>query len=67
MKLTDYIVEFLVNHGIERMFVFTGGAISHLVDSLFNRNLRNGDIKSICVMHEQAGLMNYSLSIGDTK
>lgn len=57
VKLTDYIVEFLATHGVEYMFVFTGGAIAHFLDSVFTRNLQHGDIKPVCVMHEQAGSM----------
>lgn len=57
MKLTDYIAEFLVEHGVEYIFIFTGGAISHLVDSVFDLSLRDESLKPICVMHEQAGSM----------
>jgi len=57
MKLTDYIAKFLAKQGVECMFVFTGGAISHLLDSVFKVNLLKGKLKPICVMHEQAGSM----------
>ncbi|MCR4325546.1 MAG: thiamine pyrophosphate-binding protein [Patescibacteria group bacterium] len=58
IKLSDYVAEFLVRHGIEQSFVFTGGAISHILDSIFTRHLRDGDMNEpICVMHEQAGSM----------
>ena len=57
MKLTDYITDFLVTRGVERMFIFTGGAISHLVDSVYKRYHSHGDLEPICVRHEQAGSM----------
>jgi len=53
MKLSDYIISYLASLGIKHIFVLTGGAATHLVDSFKNRN----DIKYICVQHEQAGAM----------
>ena len=57
MKLTDYVTEFLVKKGVECMFVFTGGAIAHFIDSVYTNYLNNNTLKPICVMHEQAGSM----------
>jgi acetolactate synthase-1/2/3 large subunit len=57
VKVSDYIADFLVEHGVEYVFVFTGGAIAHVVDSVFRRHLSDGSLKPICVMHEQAGAM----------
>ncbi|MBI4095138.1 MAG: thiamine pyrophosphate-binding protein [Candidatus Liptonbacteria bacterium] len=57
MKLTDYIAEFLAERGVRHVFSVTGGAIAHLVDSLGNREKAKGDIRYICVQHEQAGAM----------
>lgn len=34
VKLSDYVAEFLVNHGIEHVFTVTGGGAMHLNDSL---------------------------------
>ncbi len=53
MKLSDYIIDFLVSIGVKHVFLITGGAASHLVDSFHNRK----DIRYICVQHEQAAAM----------
>lgn len=49
MKLSDYVIEFLVNEGIRHVFVISGGAIIHCVDSA----AKNPNIKYICTQHEQ--------------
>lgn len=51
MKLSDYVVGFLADHGIEHNFVVTGGAVVHLLDSTD----RNPRIQPICVQHEESG------------
>ena len=33
MKLSDYIADFLVNHGIDSVFTVVGGGAMHLNDS----------------------------------
>lgn len=53
MKLSDYVVEFLVSIGVKKVFAFTGGASVHLIDSLSKRK----GIQYICNQHEQAGAM----------
>ncbi len=50
MKLSDYIVEFLVSQGIDKVFVVSGGAIIHSIDSV----ARHPKIDYVCVQHEQA-------------
>ena len=50
MKVSDYMVSFLVQKGISTVFALTGGAVVHLVDSLG----KNEKIDYICVRHEQA-------------
>ena len=50
MKLSDYVVQFLVDHGIPDIFLVSGGGIMHLVDSVG----RNPDIHYVCNYHEQA-------------
>ncbi|MGR3218972.1 MAG: thiamine pyrophosphate-binding protein [Candidatus Anammoxibacter sp.] len=57
MKCTDYIVRFLEENGIKCMFVFQGGAIAHLIDSVYNNYQNGGVIKPLPVLHEQAGSM----------
>ncbi len=49
MKLSDYIAEFLVQQGIKHVFVISGGAILHLIDSVS----RHPQLDYICVQHEQ--------------
>ena len=63
MKLTDYVAEFIAMGGTKKVFLVTGGAIAHLVDSLGRRKREVGDIDYIVVQHEQAAAMaaeNYS-------
>jgi len=50
MKLSDYVVNFLVAEGVTHVFEVAGGAISHLLDSCYDRK----DIKVISTHHEQA-------------
>ena len=38
MKLSDYIVDFLVKQGVKHAFVGTGGNIVHVIDSIGKRN-----------------------------
>ncbi len=53
MKLSDYIVDFLVGQGVTHTFGITGGAIIHVLDSIY----KNKDIKHICTEHEQGAAM----------
>ena len=50
MKLSDYIVDFLVKKDIKHTFGITGGAIVHLLDSIF----KHPEIEHLCTHHEQA-------------
>ncbi len=54
MKVSDYISEFLISKGIDTVFVMTGGAIAHIIDSIGERNDK---IKYICVQNEQVAAM----------
>lgn len=49
MKLSDFVFKYLKKHGLETVFMLSGGGIMHLVDSLG----RSG-IKYVCCHHEQA-------------
>lgn len=51
MKLSDYVIDFIVQQRVNHIFEFIGGAITHLLDSIYGRS----DIKCISVHHEQAG------------
>lgn len=50
MKLSDYVIDFLVSKGVGHIFEVCGGATTHLLDSLYGRT----DISVISVHHEQA-------------
>jgi acetolactate synthase-1/2/3 large subunit len=50
MKLSDYVVQFLVDHGIGDIFLASGGGIMHLLDAVG----RNPGINYYCNYHEQA-------------
>jgi len=53
LKLSDYIVRFLVGQGVKHVFALTGGASIHMIDSLAKAQ----GIEYICPQHEQAGAM----------
>lgn len=50
MKLSDYVMQFLVEKDIRTMFLVSGGGIMHLVDSVG----KNTDMRYVCNYHEQA-------------
>ena len=50
MKLSDYIVDFLVQKGVTDVFGYPGGSVTNLMDSFRKRN----DIEAHVVYHEQA-------------
>ena len=50
MKLSDFIVQFLYEQGIKHVFVVSGGAIIHSIDSV----ARHPGMFYVCVAHEQA-------------
>ncbi|MDF2858594.1 MAG: thiamine pyrophosphate-dependent enzyme possible carboligase or decarboxylase [Neobacillus sp.] len=51
MKLSDYVIDFIVKQDVSHIFEFVGGAIVHLLDSTYERN----DIQCVSVHHEQSG------------
>lgn len=51
MKLSDYVIDFIVKQGVAHIFEFIGGAITHLLDSTVDRE----DIHCVSVHHEQTG------------
>ena len=53
MKLSDYVAKFLAAQGIKHVFVITGGASAHLIDSI----AKTKGIDYVCPQHEQAGAM----------
>ena len=50
MKLSDFVIDFLVSEGITHIFEVCGGALAHLLDSLYGRT----DISTISMHHEMA-------------
>lgn len=50
MKLSDYVIQFIVQQGVRHNFEMIGGAIAHLLDSIYKRE----DIDCVSVHHEQA-------------
>ena len=53
MNLSDYVLKFLIEKKIKKVFLITGGAISFMVDA-FSRNKK---INYISVAHEQGAAM----------
>jgi acetolactate synthase-1/2/3 large subunit len=53
MKLTDYVVDFFVNHGITHVFGLTGGAVVHIFDSVD----KHPCMEPVFCHHEQAAAL----------
>lgn len=49
MKISDYIMQYLTELGIDKVFYMTGGGAMHLNDSLG----RNEKLEGVCMLHEQ--------------
>jgi acetolactate synthase-1/2/3 large subunit len=50
MKLSDYVIDFIVASGVSQIFEMPGGATTHLLDSIYGRT----DIECVTMHHEQA-------------
>lgn len=50
MKVSDYVMNFLVSEGVTHIFEVCGGALAHLLDSMYGRE----DIKAVSMHHEMA-------------
>ena len=50
MKLSDYVMRFVVDQGVKHVFMLPGGGAMHLNDSLG----RCAGIQYVCNLHEQA-------------
>jgi len=64
MKLSDYVINFLVSKDATHVFEVCGGSITHLLDSLYKRK----DIRVVSMHHEQAAAFaaeGYSRSGGN--
>lgn len=49
IKISDYIMRFVANLGVQQVFYVSGGGAMHLNDSLG----RNENLEGICMLHEQ--------------
>lgn len=50
MKLSDYLIDYLVNKDVSDVFLLSGGGCMHLIDSIG----KNKKINYFCNLHEQA-------------
>ena len=50
MKLSDYVIQKLAEHGVKHVFMLPGGGAMHLNDSL----ARSKQIEYVSTLHEQA-------------
>jgi len=50
IKTSDYVIQRLVKHGVENVFLIPGGGSMHLVDSVGKRQ----DLRFVATHHEQA-------------
>lgn len=53
VKVSDLIIQFLENKGVEKTFLLSGGMMMHLLDSLS----KSTKIQYICLHHEQSASM----------
>jgi acetolactate synthase-1/2/3 large subunit len=51
MKLSDYVIDFLIRQGVKHVFMLPGGGAMHLNDSL---GVRSSEIQFIPMLHEEA-------------
>ena len=50
MKISDFIIDTLAAEGVTHIFEICGGALGHLLDSLYGRT----DIRAVSMHHEMA-------------
>lgn len=51
MKLSDYVIDFIVRQGVNHVFMLPGGGAMHLNDSL---GRRREEVRFVAMLHEQA-------------
>lgn len=49
MKLSDYVIDTLITHGVKHLFLLPGGGCMHLADSVGKRS----ELDYVCCLHEQ--------------
>lgn len=54
IKLSDYVIQFFVDRGVQDVFLCSGGGIMHLLDSVG----RNPAMRYYCNYHEQASAVS---------
>jgi acetolactate synthase I/II/III large subunit len=52
MRVADYIIKYLIDYGVEHIFLIVGGAAMYLDDAI-----KKSGIKYVCCHHEQAVAM----------
>lgn len=50
MKVSDLIIELLINNGINKAWYVQGGAISHVIDSAYLREVEKNDFTKKIVL-----------------
>ncbi len=66
MKVSDFVIDYISELGVNHIFMLPGGGCMHLVDSV----ARNKKIKPVCCLHEQSaaiaadGYAQYKNNIG---
>jgi len=53
VKVSDFIIDYIASQGVRHIFLISGGANMHLVDSV----AKNNSVKYVCNHHEQASAM----------
>jgi acetolactate synthase-1/2/3 large subunit len=53
MKLSDYVIQRVVDAGVKHIFMLSGGGCMHLVDSIGRRK----ELEYICCLHEQGAVL----------
>ena len=53
MKLSDFVVQFLVANGVKNVYAVTGGACVHLLDSV----AKSSSVSLTFMHHEQSAAM----------
>lgn len=51
MKLSDYVIDFIIKQGVQHVFMLPGGGAMHLNDSL---GRRRDEVEFVAMLHEQA-------------
>lgn len=61
MNCSEYLVDFLINHGVTDVFGYAGGYIVPFMDALYKRQ---DEIKTHVCYNEQGALLRQSVLLG---